>query len=147
MPLPSKPTLARLEAEEGEFMIKQRKKALLGFKFLTRWFQLWCFFPPIILVSTRQLAGSIPCCLSDWKRITNNNSLLNIISSGYRIQFPIALYESKYIVLVPSKLNSEIIGGQILNHLESGAISIFPSVEGQHISVEYLLLKSHMVKS
>ena len=81
------------------------------------------------------------------EKITNNNSLLNIISSGNRNQFPIALYQSKPIVSVTSKLNSEIIEGQILNHLESDAISIFPSAEGHHISTEYLLLKNQMVKS
>ena len=62
------------------------------------------------------------------EKITNNNSLLNIISSGNRNQFPIALYQSKPIVSVTSKLNSEIIEGQILNHLESGAILIFPYI-------------------
>ena len=40
------------------------------------------------------------------------------------------------MVSVPSKLNSEIVLGQILDHLESGAISICPSVQGQHISTE-----------
>ena len=70
------------------------------------------------------------------------NFLFNIISSGYRIQFPIALYQSKPIVSVPSKLNSEILECQILDHLEPGAISIFPSVEGQHISTEYMLISS-----
>ena len=79
------------------------------------------------------------------KIITNNNFLLNIISSGYKIQFRTTPYESKPIASLPSKLDSEIIEGQILNHLESGAISIWPSV-GVNISTEYSLLKSQMVK-
>ena len=72
--------------------------------------------------------------------------MLNIVSSHYKIQFPITIYHFKPIVSVLSKLNFEIIESQILDDLESGAISIFSSVEGQHTSTEYLLLKSHMVK-
>ena len=59
--------------------------------------------------------------------------MLNIISSGYKIQFRTTPYESKPIASLPSKLDSEIIEGQILDPLKLGAISICPSVEGQHI--------------
>ena len=59
--------------------------------------------------------------------------MLNIISSGYKIQFPPTLYQSKPIASVPSKLNSEIREGQIMDHLESGAISVCLSVEDKYI--------------
>ena len=77
------------------------------------------------------------------KKITINIFLLNIISSSYNILFLIDPYESKPIVSIPSKLNSEIIEGQILDHFESGAISIFPSVEGQHINRVFTVKKSN----
>ena len=57
--------------------------------------------------------------------------MLKFISSDYKIQLHIAPYQAKPIVSVPSKFNSEIIEGQILDQLESGAMSIFPSVEGK----------------
>ena len=65
--------------------------------------------------------------------LINNNSLLNIISSGYKIQFSHAPYQSKPIVSVPFKLNSQIIEGKILDHLGSKVIYICFSVEGQNI--------------
>ena len=67
-----------------------------------------------------------------YRRITNSKFLLNILSSDYKIQFPITLHQSKHIFSVPSSLDSEFIKTQILDQLESGVISKFPSVEGQH---------------
>ena len=68
---------------------------------------------------------------------------MNVVSSGYKIQFPITPFQFKPIVLVPSKLNSENIGGHIMDHLESGAISICPSVEGQYIYRVFTVKKSN----
>ena len=99
--------------------------------------------PPIINSSTRQLAGNISRYLSYWKRITNSNFLLNIINLGYKIKLPIILYQSKPIVSVTFKSNFQIIEGQILDHLESGAISIYPFVEGQHICRVFTVKKSY----
>ena len=67
------------------------------------------------------------------QRITNIKYLLNILTSDYKLKFPITSYQSKPIVSVFSKSNSEIIEPLILDHLGSRAISSFHSVEGQHI--------------
>ena len=69
--------------------------------------------------------------------------MLNIISSDYKIEFHITLYQSKPIVSVTSELNSEIIEAQILNHLKSGAISIFLPVDGQHVYRVFIVEKSN----
>ena len=124
VPLPSKLSKTGLEAEEeeGEGNLETKEKGPSPSPSLL-----------IINFSTRQLAGNISRYLSNWKRITSNNFLLSIISSGYKIQFPIDPYQSKPIVSVPSKSNFEIIEGQNLDHLESRAISICPFVEGQPI--------------
>ena len=101
--------------------------------------QLRCFFPPpplpppIVIASTRQLAEEISRYLSNWKIITISNFLFNIINPVYKIPFPFTPCRSKPIVLVPSKLNSEIIEVQILDHLEKAAISNCSSAGGQDI--------------
>ena len=70
--------------------------------------------------------------------------MLNIISSG-SIQFPITPYQSEPIVSVPSKLFSDIIEVQILNHLETGTISIFPSVKRSNGKYLLIIELSHYV--
>ena len=51
--------------------------------------------------------------------------------------------QPKPIFSVSPKSISKIIEGQNLDHLESDAIYIFPSIEGQQISTEYIMLKSN----
>ena len=65
LPLSSKPNIAQLNAEEGEFTIKQMKKTLLGLKCSTRCSNSGASFPTIMNASTIQFAGIISRYLSN----------------------------------------------------------------------------------
>ena len=91
--------------------------------------------PPQIQTSNPPcLAGNLSRYLSNWKLITNNNYVLNIISTGYKIQVNSSNLFLPPVISTPSKSKILPLSKEIDRHLCSGVISEVKYCESDIVS-------------
>lgn len=92
-------------------------------------------------------SGAITRYYNNWEKITNNHFILRIIKEGYRIQFlskPLQNFPVVSNTKSTEKIN--IIKNQIKTHINNGAISEVPFIEGQYVSRIFTVKKKKNVE-
>ena len=87
-------------------------------------------------------AGSLSRCINEWRILTNNNVILNIVKSGYAIQFIGPPSSSNPISSNPKDpIKREALRKEINRHINSGAISMVEKSEDHYVSRVFVVEK------
>ena len=104
-------------------------------------------------------AGNLGRYFCEWSNITSNNFVLNIIQSGYKIQFSNSNFVLPNQITTPSKSKKPIIINEIEKLLISGAVSkvdhsdlhvvsrvftVHKNSEGYRLNIDLSLLNTYI---